>query len=429
MKSKNVGIVIKSKLIRSAGIYTITSVVNSAIPFFLLPILTRYLSPADYGIVSMFSVLLSLVTPFIGVNVNGAIARIYYEKDTVDIKEYITNCGYILLISSSLVAIFFYIFAEVIAKFSSVPIQLLGAIIVVSFAQFIIKVVLTLWQVQVKPVQYGIFQITQTGLNMILSIVFVVLVGLTWQGRIYAQIISGVLFSLVGLAILIKNKWLKFNFNSAYIKHALNYGIPLIPHALGGVIITMTDRVFITKMVGIETTGVYTVGYQIGMIINLLATSFNQAYVPWLFTKLKENILKSKIKIVRFTYVYFVTIIVLAMTLSLIASPLLNVFIGREFAESNIYVTWIALGYAFNGMYLMVVNYIFYVEKNHILAKITILTGVLNVILNYFFIKTFGAIGAAQATTIIFLIKFILVWILSAKVHDMPWKEALINKE
>lgn len=428
MRYKKIKAVINSKLIRSAGIYTFTNVVNSAIPFFLLPILTRYLSPRDYGVVSMFSVLLSFVTPFIGVNTNGAIARVYYEKDTVDIKEYITNCIYILLISTSLVAILFYIFADIIARVSAVPIQLIGAIIVVSFAQSITKTVLTLWQVQVKAIQYGVFQVSQTSLNMILSIVFVVFVGLTWEGRIYAQLISYIFFSLLGLVILVKNKWLKFKYNSTYFKHALYFGIPLIPHALGGVIMTMTDRIFITKMVGIETTGVYTVGYQIGMIINLLAISFNQAYVPWLFAKLKEDILKTKLKIVRFTYGYFITIIILAVTLSILAPTFLNFFVGREFANSSIYVTWIALGYAFNGMYLMVVNYIFYMEKNRILSVITIVTAFLNIILNYFFIKVFGAIGAAQATTVILLTKFILVWILSAKVYDMPWRRALINK-
>jgi O-antigen/teichoic acid export membrane protein len=69
---------LKSSLIRSAGIYTITSALNAAIPFLLMPVLTRYLSPADYGMVSMYGVLISFVTPFVGFNVEGAIARQYY---------------------------------------------------------------------------------------------------------------------------------------------------------------------------------------------------------------------------------------------------------------------------------------------------------------------------------------------------------------
>ena len=410
-----------SKLVRSAGIYTVTNVINSAIPFLLLPILTRYLTPEDYGIISMFGVLVSLVTPFTGLSINGAIARMYYEKENVDIKEYITNCIYILVFSTALVSILFTLFAGVISKIISLPVQILWVVIAISFAQFITRIVLTLWQVQVKPLQYSAYQISQTFVNASLSIWLVVAVGLAWQGRIFAQLITFSVFTVIGIIILLKNKWLKFRYNPSYIKHALGFGVPLIPHALGGVIMTMTDRVFITNMVGIETTGIYTVGYQIGMIINLLATSFNQAYVPWLYEQLKANIFTKKIKIVKFTYLYFVAIVAMALGLSFFAPGFLNLFVGEQFTGSSIFVVWIAIGYAFNGMYLMVVNYIFYAQKTSYLAWLTLGSAVLNIGLNYVIISKYGAIGAAQATTIIFLIRFILTWILCSKVYKMPW--------
>lgn len=421
MNNQNLMNVINSKLVRSAAIYTITNVINKAIPFLLLPILTRHLSPGDYGIVSMFGVLVSFVTPFTGVNVHGAISRMYFERDSIDFKEYLTNCIYILLFSTTTVSILFTLFSELIAKTSSVPTEILWAVIAVSFSQFITRIVLTLWQVQVKPVQYGIYQISQTLLNLILSIIFVVVIGLTWIGSIYAQIVSVSVFVIIGFIILIKNKWLKVGINYSYIKHALSFGLPLVPHALGGVIMTMTDRVFITNMVGIDTTGIYTVGYQVGMIISLLATSFNQAYIPWLYSKLKENIYKTKIKIVKFTYLYNIVIFILAIILSIIAPKFLSFFVGDKFSNANIYVTWVALGYAFNGMYLMVTNYIFFAQKTSYLAGVTFASAILNIVLNYVFISKYGAIGAAQATTVIYLIKFILTWILSSKIYKMPW--------
>lgn len=411
----------QSRLFSSAAIYTITSVINSAIPFFLLPILTRYLIPEDYGIVSMFGVLVSLVSPFIGLSIQGAIARMYYEKENVDIKIYITNCLYILLFSTALVSVIFFLFSGFIAKLTSLPAQILWIAIIIAFAQFITRIVLTLWQVQVKPLQYGAFQISQTFINASLSIWFIVGIGMAWEGRILAQLIALLSFSVIGTFILLKNKWLKFSYNPSYVKHALGFGVPLIPHSLGGIIMTMTDRIFITAMVGIGATGIYTVGYQIGMIINLLATSFNQAYVPWLYRQLKENSFLKKIRIVKMTYLYFIVILLIAVVLSFIAPWFLSFFVGKEFTGSSIFVVWIALGYAFNGMYFMVVNYMFYAQKTISLAWITFFTAVLNIVLNYFFISKFGAIGAAQATTIVYAIKFILTWILAAKIYDMPW--------
>jgi Na+-driven multidrug efflux pump len=100
----------------------------------------------------------------------------------------------------------------------------------------------------------------------------------------------------------------------------------------------------------------------------------------------------------------------------------LKFFVSRNFYFAYKYVLWIALGYAFQGMYFMVVNYIFYVKKTYILAWVTFTSAGVNIVLNYFFIKANGAIGAAQATTITFFVQFIMVWILSAKVYKMPWK-------
>ncbi|WP_442262234.1 hypothetical protein [Tissierella sp.] len=136
---------------------------------------------------------------------------------------------------------------------------------------------------------------------------------------------------------------------------------------------------------------------------------------------LKKNINETKLKIVKLTYLYYFVVLMMAIILGFIAPIIIQIITGEAFKESSVYVIWIALGYSFNGMYLMVVNYIFYNGKTHILAFITFATTLLNILLNYLFIKKAGAIGAAQSTTITFLIKFILVWYLSSKVHNMPW--------
>jgi O-antigen/teichoic acid export membrane protein len=421
--------IFNNSLVKNTGVYTLTSILNSAIPFFMLPILTRYLTPEDYGIVAMFSLLATFVAPFIGLSLNGAIARQYYKREEINLKEYVGNCIFIICFNSILIGIIFYFFGSFVAQLISFPSKMLWSGIVFSLAQVICNIVLSMLQVQKKALSYGIFNILQTFSNMVVSIILVVLFGLAYIGRIYGIVFTVVFFAIISLIFLIKKRWIKFTIRKDYIKHALMFGIPLIPHALSGTIISMTDRLFITNMVGLAATGVYTVGYQVGSTINLLAISFNNAYVPWLYEKLKKNENSTKIKIIKFTYIYFIGIILIAWILGLAAAPILNAFLGKSFNESSVYVVWIAMGYAFNGMYLMVVNYIFYAHKNSLLALVTFSTALINILLNYFFIKKFGAIGAAQATTLVFFVKFIMVWMLSAKVHKMPWKSVLIKEK
>jgi O-antigen/teichoic acid export membrane protein len=412
---------INTSLFRSAGIYTLTLAINSAIPFLLMPVLTRYLTPTDYGIVAMFGVLLSFVAPFTGLSIHGAIARQYYDRDEVDMPRYVTNCLLILLSSTVIVGIIFYLLAEPISRVSSFPMQWMWAVIVVSAAQFINQVNLTLWQVQVKPVPYGIYQIAQTIVNLGFTLWFVVGLGMDWQGRIRAQVIAFGAFAIFGLLLLCRNGWIRLKVNKDYIKNALNFGVPLIPHALSGTIKTMVDRVMITSMVSVASTGLYSVGFQIGMIIGILEDSFNRAFVPWLYERLKRDQYGEKIMIVKLTYIYFVGIICLALALGAIAPWFLSFFVGPQFEGSGQFVLWIAVGFAFNGMYKMVVNYIFYMRKTHILAWVTFFTAIGSIMLNYFAIKYWGAIGAAYTYALVGFITFLIVWFLSSRVYSMPW--------
>lgn len=412
---------IKSSLIKSSGIYTLANILNSAIPFFMMPILTRYLSPVDYGITTMFTVLMGFLTPFIGVNMNGAINRQYYERDQVDLPKYITNCLMVLVINTLFISAIVFLLTGPISKLTAFPGDWLWSVVLVSAFQVIIQITLVLWQVQVKPIAYGMFQVAQTLLNVASTIYLVVSLGYNWQGRIISQVLAVGIFGILAFFSLYKNGWIKFGLDKKYMKHMLSFGIPLIPHTIGAFVINMIDRIFITNMVGLAATGIYSVGYQFGMVIGILQDSFNQAWVPWLFEKLKKNNFEDKKKIIKITYLYYVLILGISLLFSLAAPLLISVLIGDKFKGATQYVIWVAFGYAFNGMYKMVTNYIYFVQKTYILAFITFGTAILNMILNYYLIKLNGAIGAAQATALSFFISFVLTWILSIKIYKMPW--------
>lgn len=80
-----------SGLLRSASIYTTGNVINASIPFLLMPVLTRYLSPEDYGYTAMFALLTSLLAPFMGVNAKSSLALTYYKKE-FEFPSYVMAC-------------------------------------------------------------------------------------------------------------------------------------------------------------------------------------------------------------------------------------------------------------------------------------------------------------------------------------------------
>ena len=110
-----------------------------------------------------------------------------------------------------------------------------------------------------------------------------------------------------------------------------------------------------------------------------------------------------------------------------IAPPLLKIIVGPKFDEASTLVGFIVIGQCFFGAYLMITNYIFFIKKTHILATITILCGIINLILLYFMTIKFGLLGAAYSFVISMVIRFIITFILSQNLFPMPWEKGLAS--
>lgn len=422
--------IFRGKLAKSATVYTLSSFINSATPFLLLPILTRYLTTDEYGIVSMFSATASLLIPFMGMSVSSAVLRKLAEKNKADGNEYLFNALFVSMCSSLICTVVVLIGEQYIIKWTSIPKDYIAFVILYSIATYLCDLTLCVFQIQEKVNRYATFQNLGTMSNLLLSIILVVGFNMSLTGRVYGLTISKIVFSIVGIISVVKMIGLKFSFNKKYIQDViLNFGLPLIPTNIKSTVLTYTDRVFITNMINVSNTGIYSVGNQFSLPILILAQAFNLAYVPWLYKELNQNDEKKKVRIVKFTYLYFVIMIIISLAWTFVARYLIPIITGNGYETAFRYVIWLSLGYAFTGMHMMVVNYIYYMKKTRLYALVTVLIIFTNIVLNYFFINSNGAVGAAQATLISNVISFILTWILSARVCKMPWFSILTRRK
>lgn len=399
----------------------LTEGINKVVPFLLLPILTIYLSPSDYGIVATYGAFCGIITVFIHLSMNGAITVNFFKLEKNDLRIYIANVLMIVFVSAIIIFFTVFVFRNQLSAKLEIPSTWLLLGVAAVIMQFATNLNLGLWQAEQRAKPFGIYKFFQMLLNASAVLVLVVGFGLKWEGQLIGQLVVSTLFAFLSIVFIYHRGYLLFQAQKDYIVDALKFGLPLIPHALSGWFRIGVDRMFLTTLIGTSATGLYSVGYQFGMIIGIFAMTFNQAFSPFLYKKLANITEKEKLKLVKYTYAYFVGILLLASLLSLFAPWFIERFLNERYLPSNVLIPWVAFGYAFQGMYFMVVNYIFYVKKTYALSAITFLTGLVHVLISYVFIKTNGAIGAAQATTISFFIMFVLVWILSAKLYNMPW--------
>ena len=412
-----------NSLLTGASTYIFASTINASIPFFLLPILTRYLEPAEYGEVAVYQVWVALIGALCGLSVHGAVTRKYYDYDEPEKKmgEFISACILVLIFSTAAFAVLLLPIAGWISKNIGLSAQWIWIGILFAFCNFLIQLRLGQWQVRKKSQKFGAFQVSQSLVNMLVSLLLVVFFSLGVTGRITGNTVAVVFFGVIGVLLLWREGLLKPSWRPDLMKEAISFGVPLIPHVIGGFLLLTVDRAIISSQLGLDAAGYYMVAAQMAMVMGLIVEGINKAYTPWLYEGLKRNDESEKRFIVKLTYAYGVVLLAIAAFAFLVGGPALMFIAGDKYQQSADLIGWMILGKAFHGMYYVVCSYIFYMKKTLVIAKITIVTGALNAALLFILSNEFGLLGAAWAMCVGMMLQFSLTWHYASKVVSMPW--------
>lgn len=403
-------------------IYSIANVLNAAVPFFLLPILTSYLTPYDYGKLSIVQTLQTVLTPLVMLNFYAIVSVEFSKISNTELPSFIGSILWIPMIGFSLVLGLCLLCSHFIIAYFPISYKWIVLVVILIFFQSVTVLLPTIYQSSHNPVAYGIYKVSMTLFNLLLSILLLVQTRGNWEWVLYAALITYALFSLVGLIIMFSNGWLRISFKKTYLVTTLKFGVPLVPHVFAGTLLVMSDRFIITSMLGAHSLGIYSVAFQVAMAINIITTSINQAWTPHLFDKLNQSRdMQTKAHIVGTVYRIMLTMVAIEV-LFLICVPLVfRFFINTNYGDAVGICMLMSVGFLFQGFYFMMTNFMFYIKRTFILSFLTMLSVILTIGLNYTLIPIFGLYGSAVSMLFGWLFFFIIVWYISAKLFYMPW--------
>ena len=89
-----------SNLLKNSALYVIADGLNRAIPFLLLPIIVRYLTPEDYGIVTNYAVLIQIMGVFVFGAAQGSIPVNYFKMSKQEFQGYLVSIFSLALLVS-----------------------------------------------------------------------------------------------------------------------------------------------------------------------------------------------------------------------------------------------------------------------------------------------------------------------------------------
>lgn len=192
------------------------------------------------------------------------------------------------------------------------------------------------------------------------------------------------------------------------VRDILKYCFPLVFNSIALWINSCLDRYFITYFCGVEQNGIYSVANKIPIILSTLYTVFSQA---WTLSAVKEFDREDSDGFFSKTYeMYNAVMIISCSVLVLLNIPMAKILYAKEFFVAWNYSSVLLLGIFFNSLTAFIGSFFSATKKSSILAYTTVVSAVINTILNIILIPVWGVQGAAIATTVsLFVMWFVRV--------------------
>lgn len=260
----------------NGALFSVFSFINRGFGFILLMILANYITPAEYGYLSLFGTVIMVLGYFTAMSTEGYLSVAYFKEGESGIKNTMSCVFFTTLIFLTLVILILLLAGDYISVKLDLPKQLLYFAVVIVFFTLYTNVNLDYFRIRERVKIYGIFSCGNAILNFVLSIILVKTLLLGWQGRVYAQLICCCLFGIIGLCYFFSGNYIRLP-KWDYWKKMLLWGIPLIPHLATQFIRQGCDTYIINNFYTIEDVGIFNFAFTLTSIITMVGYGFNQS--------------------------------------------------------------------------------------------------------------------------------------------------------
>ena len=175
----------------------------------------------------------------------------------------------------------------------------------------------------------------------------------------------------------------------------------------------------------IATTGsvaIYNIGQLIAQTIFQFMTALGRVFQPEVYRKLFAKEQDNLLEINNYILPFFYVSILIALLVALFSKEFVGLFFPIEYSQATLIVLILSIYYASLFFGKITGNQLIYAKKTHITSLLMLIGVTLNVSLNFVFIKNWGMVGAAWATTISGLIMGLVAYFVAQKYVKILWQ-------
>lgn len=393
-------------LLKGTSIYTISGVLTKAGSIIILPLLIRYLTPSEYGVIGALTPIVQIMSTILICGLNVAQMRNYnLNKKNETIGSYIFTLNtFIILLSITM----YFILSNDLAKrlwgyifdLKEINFSYIKAYIILGSLDALIFMAISYFQMEKRYKRIGIGSILSFIVNFGLTFLLIINFEMGVTGRILGILAGKLFLILVHYLNYIKN--IKFKFRKDFLKDSLSIGTPMILTGLLGTLINYSDRIILAKFSSLEVVGYYSLAYTGGLILLVFIDSFINAWTPVFYDKIEKN--KKDKSLIKTIEIFIAGLALVAIAGELFSKEIIYFIFPKNYYNTVDYLPYIISSSVLQGFVYYLSLFLFHFKDNKYTSMVSGLSAGINILINIIFIPKFGVMVAVWSTIISFIL-------------------------
>lgn len=408
------------RLIKHSSIYAAGNILRQLVGFIMLPVYTRYLSPADYGVVGLLIFAVSLIELVFGARLVQAVPKFFYEQKQPAERHAVISTA--LLITSAVSAATMLV-VILLREPSSQGIfgtpdygLIVGLFAVLILTHAIENYALVFIRIQQKPWLFISVNLGKLTVQLSLNIWLVVFQDLGVMGVAISSAAASLVFAVLLATYTLAHTGIRFR--AAQAKKMLIFCWPLWLAGLAGLYIGSANRYYIRIFSSLDDVGLYELAAKFGSILTLLIWQpFAQYWQTERFDYYQQG---NAEPIFQAVFRFISTLLILAaLGISLFADLIIRLMAAPEFHQASRAVPFLVFGALFSSL-IAFSNFSFLItERTGWIGRNNYLTAAVVTVLYLAMIPWLGFVGAAAALMLAQGLQFLIVHRTGRQYYDM----------
>ncbi len=408
----------KINLLKGSVTYGAVTIFSRITAVILIPILTRLLTPDEYGVLSMVLTIITLVNLVVTFEVSQAVTLFFTDQNRVDRNLYPSTAIQFSLVMYFFLLVVIAIFGEIIyrvvvAKNFGAAIFIEGALLLAANGIFFL--IQNQLRLEFKTRWYAILTLGYVLLTSFGAIAGALYFNHPIEAVILGQTAGAAIIGIIGIVLLWER--FRFRFNMSKLREMLKYSLPLVPSGfllLGG---QQAPKIILSIFGSLEDVGIYGLAYQIAGFSGLAVLGVQIAITPSILANHQD--IETPKKLGRLFEIFATVALMFCSFLSVFSRELIMIFSVPSYAGAASLVPFLAFAISLISLYIFFPGKII---KGKSGAQLLASTGsfLIAVIAGLVLIKLDGVRGAALSA-LLSAATFFLIWsFISQKLYRLP---------